>query len=312
MSWLRLIRWNNLFIVLLTQLLVWLCVMRPMQYWSGQKQLLDFFHFSCLCLSTILIAAAGYIINDYFDIKIDAINRPGKVILEKKIHRRAAIIYHSVFNVAALALAAIVARKGGHYEWLWLQLACTLLLFLYSSHFKRQFMIGNVVVALLTGLTIVTLVVYEPAMWPYFAKAPMLRKGDLQLPNPVWVLGIYTCFAFVLTWMREIVKDMEDYKGDAAEGCVTVPIKLGLLPAARIVQGLSLLAIIPLLIASVKTWGLLGAYTFILLTLPLIGWTIYLPRHATSQHYGTMSRWLKIIMVLGIGSLLIYFYQANG
>lgn len=104
MNWLRLIRWNNLFIILLTQALVWFCVLLPLRRWTNERLLLDTTYFSLLCLSTILIAAAGYIINDYFDIKIDAINRPEKVILENKIHRRAAIIYHSVLNIIGSAI----------------------------------------------------------------------------------------------------------------------------------------------------------------------------------------------------------------
>ncbi len=259
-----------------------------------------------------MIAAAGYIINDYFDIKIDAINRPEKVILENQIHRRAGIIFHSVLNVAGILLAAIVAYKAGKLHWLWIQITCSVLLFLYSSHFKRMFVIGNVIVALLTALTILTLFVYEPALWQFFAQPSMLHKGSDMIPNPVWILGIYTCFAFVLTWMREVVKDMEDHIGDAAEGCVTMPIKLGLKRSGTFVQALSLLAIIPLLIASVKVQGLLGTYTFVALAAPLIVWVLYLPRQATTKHYNTMSRYLKIIMVLGIGSLLIYYFQANG
>ena len=312
MNWLRLIRWNNLFIILLTQLLVWACVLVPLRKWSAAPFLLNGLNFSLLCLSTILIAAAGYIINDYFDIKIDAINRPEKAILEHKINRRAGIIYHSVLNGIGLLLAAIIAIGAGKLHWLLIQLFCTVLLFVYSSHFKRMFVIGNVVVSLLTALTVLTLFVYEPALWQFFHQPPMLINSHQSIPNPVWILGIYTCFAFVLTWMREIVKDMEDHIGDAAEGCVTMPIKLGLKPTAIFVQVLSLLAIIPLVIASVKVQGLLGAYTFIALTIPLIFWVLYLPGKATTQHYHTMSRYLKIIMVLGIGSLLIYYYQANG
>lgn len=312
MNWLRLIRWNNLFIILLTQLLVWACVLMPMRSWTEKSFLLNPLNFSLICLSTILIAAAGYIINDYFDIKIDAINRPEKAILERTINRRSAIIYHSVLNVAGLLLAGIVAIEAGKIYWLWIQGLCTLLLFLYSSHFKRWFVIGNVVVAALTALTIFTLLVYEPALWHFAKMETILRKGDAIIPNPVWVLGIYASFAFVLTWMREVVKDMEDHIGDAAEGCITMPIKLGLKSTTLFVQLLSLLAIIPLIIASVKVQGALGAYTLFALTLPLIMWVLFLPRKATTKHYSLMSRLLKIIMVLGVGSLLIYYKQANG
>jgi 4-hydroxybenzoate polyprenyltransferase len=311
MNWLRLIRWNNLFIILLTQTLVWLCVLRPLQEWTHLDLLLDTFHFSLLCLSTILIAAAGYIINDYFDIKIDAINRPEKVILESKIHRRAAIIYHSLLNLIGICLAAIVAFKANKPHWILIQIFCTITLFLYSSHFKRMFIIGNVIVALLTAFTIFTLFVYEPVLWYFLSKNAMMKKEMALLPNPIWLLGIYTCFAFVLTWMREIVKDMEDHIGDAAEGCITMPIKLGLRKTSFFVQLLSFAAIIPLLIASYRLEGLLKYYTFFFLTIPLIIWTVFLPKKANTEHYFLMSRYLKIIMILGVGSLLIYYYQAN-
>jgi 4-hydroxybenzoate polyprenyltransferase len=311
MIWLRLIRWNNLLIIILTQVLVWACVLLPLRHWTDQSLLLDGFHFVLLSLSTVFIAAAGYIINDYFDIKIDAINRPEKVILEANIHRRAGIIVHSLLNILGLSLAAIVAIDAGKWYWISIQLICTLLLFIYSSHFKRMFVVGNVVVALLTALTIFTLFVYEPVLWSFLEYPPMLHKGIAQLPNPVWLLAIYTCFAFVLTWMREIVKDMEDHLGDAAEGCVTMPIKWGLKSTAKFVQRLSLFALIPLLIASFKVKGILGIYVFFALSFPLILWIVYLPKKATTQHYHLMSRYLKWIMVLGVGSLLIYYYQAN-
>ena len=120
-----------------------------MKQYAQEPLLLGFSNFLCLSLSTVLIAAAGYIINDYFDVKIDIINRPEKMVLEKRIPRRYGIIAHTVLNIVGLGLAAYVARQAGHYEWLILQVFCTVLLWFYSASFKRQFIIGNVVVACL-------------------------------------------------------------------------------------------------------------------------------------------------------------------
>ncbi|XZF13844.1 geranylgeranylglycerol-phosphate geranylgeranyltransferase [Chitinophagaceae bacterium MMS25-I14] len=315
MAWLRLVRWKNLLIVFLTQLLIWWCVLLPMQRFLHLNLLLHTVNFLCISLSTVFIAAAGYIINDYFDIKIDIINRPEKVVLEKRIPRRMAILSHSALNILALVLAAIVAIQVHHPEWLALQLCCTVLLWFYSTHFKRQFMTGNVVVALLTALTIVTLLLYEPSLHSYITQPAFLDDfTEYRIPNPVWVLGVYAYFAFVLTWMREIVKDMEDFKGDAEQGCITMPIKWGLLRSVRFTQGLAFFAVVPLLIASVRlclsSWWPLGTYTAAALIVPIIYLAIQLPKKATSQHYHNASRQLKIIMVLGIGSLIIYFFQA--
>lgn len=300
MSWLRLIRWKNLLVILLTQLLAWWCIVVPVG-----PAILSPFNFLCIALSTVLIAAAGYIINDYFDVKIDSINKPDKVILERSIPRKQAIILHTVLNVIALILAIYVARQAHNYEWVLLQLTCTLLLWFYSTHFKRQYVTGNLVVALLTALTIFTLFLYEPAL-QYAAGA------GFPASLPVWVLVIYSYFAFMLTWMREITKDMEDIKGDEAEGCVTMPIKKGLKYATGFTILLAALAIIPLAFAAFILFSvqltLLAYYVIILLIAPLIAWSVFITRGATEAHYNNASHLLKLIMILGVCSLLIYHY----
>lgn len=316
MAWLKLVRWQNLVIIFLTQLFAWGCVIVPMRQYSPVPLVLSWNNFLLLSLSTVLIAAAGYIINDYFDIKIDIINRPEKLILEKRIPLKLAIVVHTVMNVMAIMLAVIVARRAGHYSFIAIQLSCTLLLWLYSTTFKRQFVTGNVVVSLLTALTILTLMLYETAIRFYLRQDFFIHTGKALIPNPVWVLGTYAYFAFMLTWMREIVKDMEDFKGDAEQGCVTMPIKWGLLRSARFTQLIGLLAVTPLIIGAVKLlkeqWYVLGIYVLAGLALPIILWMYYLPKEATTKHYSKESRYLKIIMVLGIVSLIIYYFQTNG
>jgi len=312
MPLLKLIRWQNLLIIFLTQLMAWACVILPA---ANDKSLLllGTENFLILSLSTVLIAAAGYIINDYFDIKIDLINRPHKMVLEKRIPIKTAIILHSVFNIGGLLLAFVIARQAGHYSWLLLQVVCTLLLWFYSTHFKRQFVTGNVIVALLTALTIITLVWYEPLMHPYVFRKPFVISKNGVMPNPVWVLGFYTFFAFMLTWMREIVKDMEDFKGDAEQGCVTMPIKWGLQRSVWFTQGLGIISLLPLVNAGIKLllehWWFLGSYTLLALVLPMILWLLSLHKSATQQHYSTASRRLKMIMVAGIVSLIIYYIE---
>jgi 4-hydroxybenzoate polyprenyltransferase len=314
MHWLRLIRWSNLLIILLTQGLVWWCVLVPLQHAVGIKLLLTPLNFSLLCISTMLVAAAGYIINDYFDIRIDAINKPDKVILERQIPRRLAIIVHSAMNVLALLLAGIVAWQAHHPEWLLLQLFCTFILWRYSTTWKRQFMIGNVMVALMTALTVVVLMIYEPALNAWEIQPAIVYLSKLNFcPNPVYVMVFFAFFAFVLTWMREIVKDMEDFQGDDEEGCVTMPIQWGLLKSMRFVQLLSAIAVAALTYAGYRLLYIgslvLSIYIFLALIIPLFIWMLYLPRKATTPHFSRASRYLKIIMVLGIGLLLLYRFQ---
>lgn len=311
-AFLRLIRWRNLLIVFLTQWFIWLCVIHPMAAWSPVPVFLTAPRFLLLSLSTVLIAAAGYIINDYFDVRIDVINRPQKVVIDRLVGRRAAILWHSIFNIAGFLLALWLARGLGNYTVVAIQLICTLLLWFYSTHFKRQFVTGNVVVALLTGLTVLILAVFEPALYPHLGFTLFASYKGRVLVNPMGVIAVYTYFAFMLTWMREIVKDMEDFKGDAADGCVTMPIRIGLRASTRYVLFFGILAILPLLVAAVRlctgAWVLLGGYIFLFLVLPILAWLFFLPRKATAQHYGAASRWLKLIMLAGIVSLLLYYW----
>lgn len=297
MPWLRLIRWKNLAIIFLTQFLAWACVLLPQH--SRAPYVLNFTNFLCLSISTILIAAAGYIINDYFDVRIDLINKPTEVILGKTIPRKTAIYAHAILNIIAVLLAGYVAAQAHHLEWLLLQLICTGLLWLYSTRFKRQYVIGNVVVALLTALTIFTLVLYEPAM----------HSKSLSF----FALSVYAWFAFILTWMREIVKDMEDFLGDSAEGCVTMPIRKGLRYSARFTLALAALALIATSLSALFLflyhYYLFTLYIALMLAVPLIAWMIALPRRHDTGHYHIASRWLKLIMVAGICSLLIYYFQ---
>lgn len=303
-AWLRLMRWPNLLIIALTQFVAWWCVVRLVP----GLQVLTLGHFLLLCFSTVLIAAGGYIINDYFDIRIDVINKPDKVILERIIPRKQAIIMHSVLNIFAIAAAALLAIPAGHPEWLLLQLGCTGLLWRYSTHWKRQFMIGNVVVSLMTALTVAALIIYEPALHRASRTLWVMHRFPL---SPMTALATLSFFAFVLTWMREIVKDMEDFKGDDAEGCVTMPIKWGLLASSRFVQALGLLAMLVLLAALAwmafqlkRPWLHVPLY-FILGTviLPLGVWCWRLPQQTGAEHYHLVSKWLKQIMILGVLSL---------
>jgi 4-hydroxybenzoate polyprenyltransferase len=305
MAWFRIIRVNNLLIIFLTQLLAWGCVIAP----SGH-QLLGIANFLCISLSTVLIAAAGYIINDYFDIKIDLINRPEKVVLEKSIPLRQAIFAHVVLSLAALLLAGMVARQAHHYAWLSLQAVCTFLLWLYSAYFKRRFLIGNVLISILTALTIITLIVYEPWLYPYLHLG-FTVDGNI---NPVWVLWFYAYFALMLTWIREIVKDMEDYKGDAEQGCVTMPIRWGLKRTSVFVQILATVTQVSLLVACVACvaggWWLLGLYVAAALIVQLLRWQLFFSKGASSEHYHKASAYLKIIMLAGVGSLVIYLFTS--
>ncbi len=300
-----LIRWKNLLIVYITQLFTWLFVLLPFSKWSNNALFLDVFNFHLLTISTILIAAAGYIINDYFDVKIDLRNKPDKVIIIKKIKKRWAMFWHSIFNIIGFVIACYLAYENDFWTLPFIQFGSTILLWVYSTHLKRMYISGNVVVAFLTALAIWTIAAYESSLYPYWTNEYLI---SYQV-NPIWVVGIYSFFAFMLTWIREVIKDMEDFKGDAEEGCLTMPIKIGLQKSSNFVLLLSAITLIPLVIAVVKllpsTWWFLGAYIFTCIIAPLIYWMTRVKKKATQKHYGALSSALKLIMMSGIVGLLV-------
>lgn len=308
----QLVRWRNLAIVFLTQFIIWYCVILPLPAAGSGSLFLQPYAFILLTFSTICIAAAGYIINDYFDMDIDAVNKPDKLIIGRMVSRRTAILWHSALNVAGVLSAGILCYQIGHYYPLALQLGCTILLWLYSTRYKRRFMEGNIVVSLLTALTIIALVLYEPALYQYAGFDFFIGADQSIFPNPFWVIMTYAYFAFMLNWIREIVKDMEDFRGDAAQGCDTMPIRWGLHRSARFVMLLGAITLLPLLLAAYKllhsTKLYFGIYIIAALIFPLIAVLIYLPRHTHTPHYLWISRMLKFIMILGIIALLVYHF----
>jgi 4-hydroxybenzoate polyprenyltransferase len=197
---------------------------------------LPLLHFILLVLSTVLIAAAGNVINDYFDTRIDRVNKPERVIVGRTVKRRVAMAVHAVLSSLGLLLGAFVAWRAQKLQLIVIPLFAIAGLWLYSTTFKRRFILGNGLVSLLTGLVPITVGLYEvPALRAAFAAGTIVElpggqqfEMEPQLDQLWWWIGAYAAFAFMATLVRELQKDMADVKGDEADGCRTVPIVLGM------------------------------------------------------------------------------------
>ena len=174
----------------------------------------------------MLIAAAGYIINDYFDTQADLINKPKRVLVGVSIQRREAMILHAIMNIMGIGIGVYLSFYIKLPTLSMVFLIATGLLWFYSTNYKRQFLIGNLAVSFLTALVPLMVILFE---------IPLLNReyGEVMLRNSAsfgyliaWV-GAFSFFAFVTTLIREVIKDAEDFEGDRAYGMKTVPIVLG-------------------------------------------------------------------------------------
>jgi 4-hydroxybenzoate polyprenyltransferase len=176
--------------------------------------------FALLVLSTVLIAAAGNIINDYFDVKIDRINKPEKLIVDRYVKRRKAILVHTVLNFIAVLMALIILFYRHNFWPLVFHLFTTFSLWMYSMVLKRKFLIGNVVIGMLTAMVPLLVYLYHRRM--------LLDEPAAAHEYSFHVMAYFALFAFCTTLIREIQKDFADMKGDALYGCKTVPLYLGI------------------------------------------------------------------------------------
>jgi 4-hydroxybenzoate polyprenyltransferase len=310
-SFLKLIRWQNLLIVILTMVLMRYAILQPV---LGRMEVLlysiagnsgtmmlqmSLVDFIILVMATVLITAGGYVINDYFDIQTDLINK-GQVLVGTSIPRRRAMMIHNILNIIGVALGFYVSWNIG-YIWMGvLFLLVSGLLYFYSASYKRQFLIGNVIVAVLTAMVPMLVVLYEsPVLLQYYTiNAAGTPKLDLIF---FWVGG-FAIFAFLTTLTREIIKDIEDFEGDIAYGRNTIPVVLGMLPSKIIVTSLiiatlTLLYIIwYLFISDIVTLG----YLTLMVAFPLVFviYRVIISKNRTQLH--SASRIMKIIMLTGI------------
>lgn len=307
----KLIRWQNLLIVILTMVLMRYAVLEPLLGKTGVILLngtgeevpmaLQFhlFDFILLVIATVFLTAGGYVINDYFDIKTDLINK-GEVIVGTRIPRRQAMMWHNIFNVAGVLMGFYISWKAGYLLLGTMFLVVSGLLYFYSASYKRQFLIGNLVVASLVAMVPLLVVIYEwPALYRYYS----LSAAKLPDFNFIiyWVGG-FSVFAFFTTLTREIIKDIEDFEGDIAYGRNTVPVVIGN-QAARIISVSLILLTIALLYL---TWYIFINDTITLIylsaaiTLPLVYVIFKVVIGNNRKELHRASSVMKIVMLTGI------------
>lgn len=277
-GFLKLTRFPNLLIIGLTQ---YFSVIFLVAYPETHVALLYDLNLFLLSASTVLIAAAGYIINDYYDIKIDYINKPDRVVVGKLIKRRIVLASHWLFNLIGIGIGFYLNPYVGLINFF-----SGFLLWLYSNQLKRMPFVGNLVVALLTGLSIFVVAIYY-------------QKNISLLLN-------YAVFAFSVNLIREVIKDMEDLRGDMRFGSKTLPIVWGLRKTKYFLYGLILVFVGLLFYLSIQLENHTLNIFLLVLIVPII-YLIYLLYRADSQkRFHQLSLYCKLLMLAGISSMAFF------
>ncbi len=320
-AYLRLIRYKNLLIVAATQYLMRFAIVEPLLAVNGFELQLGGFQFFLLVLATVMITAAGYVINDYFDTRTDMLNRPGTVVVGRYIPRRTAIILHWVLNFTGAATGFYLAFHIGIPLLGFVFIIVAGLLWFYSTTYNRRFLIGNLMIATLTAMVPVMVVIFE---------IPLLSRQYSEIPgfyHPgfshifAWV-GSFGYFAFMTTLIRELVKDIEDYGGDTEQGRRSVPIVLGTGNTKIIIGALIFMVIASLAFlyyvyirvgfsGNIDYLSLLWFLLFLFLPLLLLLYKVI--RAKTREDYTYANRLAKIIMLTGLlYSLLVRYIVLKG
>lgn len=303
----RLIRWPNLVFILLTQVLFYYVILLPGYHYfkfEGYMPALYPTLFYLLSASSILIAAAGYIINDYFDLNIDRVNKPGRLVVERHIKRRSTILLHWIFSGVGVLLSFYVSWRIRNPLIAVGNLGCVILLWFYSTTFKRKLLIGNVIISLLTAWVILVLYVCE-----FRLGALKNAEFELILSRLFKFSIVYGGFAFIISLVREVVKDIEDMEGDVKYGCRTMPIVWGI-NVAKVFAGTWIVVLLgSLLILQFyvlqKAWLPMILYGALLLDLPLLWILRKLYQAQTKTQYHQLSNAIKAVMLAGIISMLV-------
>ncbi|MEQ9377713.1 MAG: geranylgeranylglycerol-phosphate geranylgeranyltransferase [Imperialibacter sp.] len=277
----RLTRFPNLLIIALTQYMtalflttsthgLWAIFTHPGLFW--------------LTSSTLMLAAAGYIINDYYDVKIDYINKPERVIVGRILKRRIAMIWQLGLNLVGILIGFFLS------PWIGL-IHCfsAFTLWLYSNQLKRLPFVGNFSIALLTGVSVLVVAVLF---------------GEKN-----WLIFTYAYFAFGITLVREIIKDMEDLKGDETFGCKTLPIVWGIRKTKQFVLLLLIVFVASIFYFVFKAKNeVLNTY-FMVMIIPAALFILYFLRADTKDKFANLSTFCKLFILSGIISMA--FFAAN-
>ncbi|MFY7898746.1 MAG: geranylgeranylglycerol-phosphate geranylgeranyltransferase [Chitinophagaceae bacterium] len=283
------------------------CIIHPLFEEAKITSNIHGIYFFFMLFSYVFIAAAGYIINDYFDLNIDHINKPTKVVVARIISRRWALVWHIVLSSIAILLSFYIDMNAENTPIAGVSaIACVILLFLYSASLKKKFLLGNVLIAAITAWGIILLTWCEANHFVLLVK----YQTGVNQKKLIALTLLYAGFAFVISLIREVIKDMEDIDGDRRYGCKTMPIVWGI-NATKVFVAVWLIVIIA--VATIAQfyviqfgWWFSILYALTCIIAPLVWVFKQLFKASTSNDFHKLSTAVKMVMFTGIMSMFFF------
>lgn len=300
---LKIIRWPNLLIIALVQYLIRFFIIESLQIPHYLTH--PFFLLGVLC--SIFLAAAGYIVNDIYDVDNDQHNKPYRVVIGKELSVNNAWGIYTGLNIAAFIIGYILANHV-NMSGLWLlPVVAAILLYLYAIDLKRRPVLGNLIVSMLTAMPVFLVAVYDilPAATPETA----------ETIRPVfYVIIAYAIFAFYSNFIREIIKDAEDVEGDEKLGFKTLAVLLG---RDHIRYVIIILILVMLVFTGYFNYYLFSSdlysslYLMLFVNLPILYLIFKVIRARRKQDFKQASTLAKLIMLTGIVSMVVFTLSIN-
>lgn len=303
MKFLQLIRYKNLLLLALMQLIFRLGYLEQIKIPLS----LFYWQYTLLILATVLIAAGGYVINDIFDQETDAVNKPNKTIVGNYLSEAKAYNLYAALTIAGVGCGFILANSVSHPNFAIIFVLIATLLYFYASTLKQIALIGNIMASALVAFSVIIIGVFD-----IFPNTFEINRPQMSVAFAI--LMDYAKFAFIINLVREIIKDIQDVKGDKEQGMKTLPIAIGIKKTNKIAFVLLLIPTLYLfyylnnyLFANNLFYGIL--YMFVFVIAPMILGLVRLWNAKETNDYSQISTLLKWIMFFGIISVAVITYN---
>jgi 4-hydroxybenzoate polyprenyltransferase len=272
------VRGYNILIIFIAQYLASIYILAPDK--PLREVLFDANLFILVIASTLAIAS-GYLINNFYDIEKDMINRPEKTLLDNYISQKTKLAIYFTMNFLSVILASYVSFKAVLFFSVFI-----FFLWFYSHKLKKYPFVGTLAASIL-------------AITPFFVVFVYYKNFDI-------VIFVHATFLFLIISIRELIKDLENIKGDLTQNYKTIPVVYGIKFSKKIISVLVALTLAPTLILMSNKFAIgYMHYYFLLCFIVLVVFLFFLWKSYSKIQYTLLHNLLKFIIVVGVFSILL-------